>query len=63
MKKTKLKRCLRCLNSKTILAEIIYYGKLNYACHDCEKIILDTRTEDTQVGIDGTYMIPDFLKN
>tara|TARA_B100001996_G_scaffold374720_1_gene353725 strand:+ start:678 stop:869 length:192 start_codon:yes stop_codon:yes gene_type:complete len=63
MKKTKLKRCLRCLNSKTILAEIIYYGKLNYACHDCAKIILDTRIQDTEVGIDGTYTIPDFLKN
>jgi len=63
MKKTKLKRCLRCLNSKTILAEIIYYGKLNYACHGCAKIILDTRIQDTEVGIDGTYTIPDFLKN
>jgi len=63
MKKTKLKKCLRCLNSKTILAEIIYYGKLNYACHDCAKIILDTRIQDTEVGIDGTYTIPDFLKN
>ena len=62
MRKT-LKRCCRCLKSNTILKEIIYYGKLNYACHDCEKIILDTKAEDTEVGLDGTYMIPDFLKN
>ena len=57
--KTKLKRCCRCLNSKTILTEIIYYGKLNYACPDCEKIVM----KDSEVGLDGSYIIPNFLKH
>jgi len=59
MKQTKLKRCCRCLKSNTILKEIIYYGKLNYACSDCEKIVM----KSSEVGLDGSYIMPNFKKN
>ena len=57
--KIKLERCLKCMDSKAILKEIYFYGKVSYICKDCDnlRVSLGSRFKAE------IYYIPSFLKH
>ena len=60
MKKNyELERCCKCHDSKAILKEIYYYGKVDYICLDCNNL----RVSERSVRQAEIYLIPSFLKH
>ncbi len=57
--KTKLERCFKCMDSKAILKEIYFYGKVSYICKDCDNLIVSMGSRTTA----EIYIIPSFLKH
>jgi len=53
-----LEKCRKCQDSKSILKEIYFYGKVAYICKDCER-----ETRDFGKNISPEYIVPSFLIN
>ena len=56
--KTKLEKCRKCQDSKAILKEIYFYGRVAYICKDCER-----ETREFRKNISPEYIVPRFLIN
>ena len=56
-KKFEMESCCKCNESKSILKEIYFYGKLSYLCLDCKNLEV-SKSSLTQSKI---YKIPSFL--
>jgi len=59
--KIKLERCLKCMDSKAILKEIYFYGKVSYICKDCNNLMVTLRVRTGERGLNGVPFRPGLL--